>query len=459
MQNGQKALGVTVNPGDTVVWKALNGTHGVVFPTQTQAEALLTFQTGGGLPALAPITVFGQNVWGTTPQPQGTVLAQATVKAGVQPGTVLTFFCSQHGPNMNGSLTVNGAVIPPPPTKSPGGSAGLDDPRIKRVVRAEVVALDQAFMCNRLGASMPQGMIFALKRDVVNNQSPKDPLEAGCVTLRPGKRARPIVLRANVGDCLEITFTNLLCPSRRLFTPPVEQPRTRDAGVHVAGLELVGSISSDASYVGLNLNSLTPAAAKPCGPGESKIYRFFARREGTFLLTSTAADFATGLDAGQLTAGLFGSVVVEPEEADWYRSQVTQKDLELASKPNKGQHGHPIVDYDAFYPSGTTYEDLSPDGTPKAQQTPIPKDTPILKMTRVVIGHDGKPETSPTGKAVVELVHSDLTAHRHRAESWPPAGPGHTVQSGLPGCPPALSRVLDPLPRRAHCRPGVQGVQ
>ena len=238
VQNGQKALGVTVNPGDTVVWKALNGTHGVVFPTQTQAEALLTFQTGGGLPALAPITVFGQNVWGSTPQPQGTLLAQATVKAGVNPGTVLTFFCSQHGPNMDGSLNLPGLSNRHPNrrTIARADPGGLDDRRIKRVVRAEVVALDQAFMCNRLGASMPQGMIFALKRDVVNNQNPKDPLEAGCVTLRPGKRARPIVLRANVGDCLEITFTNLLCPSRRRFAPPVEQPVTREAGVHVAGL-------------------------------------------------------------------------------------------------------------------------------------------------------------------------------------------------------------------------------
>ena len=111
VQNGKKALGVTVNPGDTVIWKALNGTHGVVFPTQAEAEAFLTFQqTGGSLPALAPIVVQGQNVWGTSPQPQGTLLAQATVKAGVKPGAGLTFFCSQHGPNMNGSLLVPGGT-------------------------------------------------------------------------------------------------------------------------------------------------------------------------------------------------------------------------------------------------------------------------------------------------------------------------------------------------------------
>ncbi len=265
--NGMKALGVKVNPGDTITWKAQTGTHGVVFPTQAEAEAFLTFQTGGGLPALAPIVVQGQSVWGNSPQPQGTLLAQTTVKATVAPGTILTFFCSQHGPNMNGSLTAGGAVTPPPPTKlppttstdnSPRNPGGLDDPRIKRVVRAEVVALDQAFLCNRLGAAMPQGMIFALKRDVVSSQNPQEMPSAGCVTLRPGKRARPIVLRANVGDCLEITFTNLLCPIPRFFTPPVEQPVTREAGVHVAGLELVGAINSDASYVGLNLNSLTP---------------------------------------------------------------------------------------------------------------------------------------------------------------------------------------------------------
>ena len=132
------------------------------------------------------------------------------------------------------------------------------------------MALDQAFLCNRLGAAMPQGMIFALKRDVVSSQNPQEMPSAGCVTLRPGKRARPIVLRANVGDCLEITFTNLLCPIPRFFTPPVEQPVTREAGVHVAGLELVGAINSDASYVGLNLNSLTPRAPRRAGRASRK---------------------------------------------------------------------------------------------------------------------------------------------------------------------------------------------
>ena len=163
---GKPAATVAVNPGDTVVWKAVSGKHGVVFNTQALAEAFLTFQTGGTLPALGPQTVQGELVWGTAPQAAagaGTLLAQTTVKAGLAPGTPLGFFCSQHGRMMSGSLAVAGDTPPSPPSpdNSPRDPGGLDDPRIKRVVRAEVVALDQAFLCNRLGGAMPQGMIFA----------------------------------------------------------------------------------------------------------------------------------------------------------------------------------------------------------------------------------------------------------------------------------------------------------
>ena len=37
----------------------------------------------------------------------------------------------------------------------------------ERTVKADVVALDQALIYNRLGAINPAGMIYALKRDVV----------------------------------------------------------------------------------------------------------------------------------------------------------------------------------------------------------------------------------------------------------------------------------------------------
>ncbi|QEH38563.1 hypothetical protein OJF2_71660 [Aquisphaera giovannonii] len=400
MVGTKAAADVEVKSGDTIAWRAVSGTHGVVFDTQAQAEAFLSFEGGGGLPALGPQTVGTETVWGTAPQAAGTILAQATVKPGLPPGTTLGFFCSRHGRHMGGML-----ARPPlklAPNDSPKDPSGLDDPRIKRVVKAQVVALDYGFLCNRLGTAMPQGMIFALKRDVVPNSSdPKASIGAGCVTLRPGKRARPVVLRANVGDCLEITFTNLLSESPPKVPFPLEHPATRTAGVHVSGMELIGTVDSDASYVGLNLDGQAAANSSDCKPGETKIYRFYARAEGAFLLYSTAAQLGASLDAAQLTAGLFGSVTVEPEGAEWYRSQVTRKDLELASKPNRrGPHGHPVIDYDATYPAGTSYEDLSPDGG--GLKTPIPAGTPILRMT--------KPAPDDHGKPALEIVHSDLTA-------------------------------------------------
>src|SRR5437867_1065696 len=82
-------------------------------------------------------------------------------------------------------------------------------------VTAEVVALEQPFMFNRLGSAQPQGTIFALKSDVVDLGG-KSCAEVNCqpgqVMLRQDKRPRPIVLRANVGQCLQIKFTNLLSP-------------------------------------------------------------------------------------------------------------------------------------------------------------------------------------------------------------------------------------------------------
>src|SRR3569832_1525404 len=147
----------------------------------------------------------------------------------------------------------------------------------ERTVKADVVALDQALIYNRLGAINPAGMIYALKRDVVAID-PSKGLVAGNVHLRPGKRPRPIALRMNVGDCLQINFTNLLAPDiANINTSPIPKdpnavedpnapeppappeavdfksfaannaPVTRTASAHIMGLQAVGSILSDGS--------------------------------------------------------------------------------------------------------------------------------------------------------------------------------------------------------------------
>ena len=227
-----------------------------------------------------------------------------------------------------------------------------------RTIKSQVIALDQPWMWNRLGAAQPGGMIYALCEDVVKmdgselgdisklSQDDRQKL-VGNVRLRDEKRARPLVLRANKGDCLEITFWNLLSPgpppgatynpayrpsvqtdvdiSRRLDVSAASAP-TRWAGIHATGIELVGSIESDASWVGANPDG----PAKPNGlakPGETLVYKWYAAEEGTFLIYSPA-DMESGQQARE---GLFGAINVEPQGAEWYRSQVTHDDLDQAT--------------------------------------------------------------------------------------------------------------------------------
>src|SRR5690606_4445931 len=84
----------------------------------------------------------------------------------------------------------------------------------QRTLVANVVAMDQPLMFNRLGAQNVNGMMFALRNDVVDASGV--PLHRGGlaapgqVTLRPDKRPRPLVLRVAAGDCLTINLQNLL---------------------------------------------------------------------------------------------------------------------------------------------------------------------------------------------------------------------------------------------------------
>ena len=260
----------------------------------------------------------------------------------------------------------------------------------KETFTAEVVALDQPFFYNRLGALNANGMMYALRRDVVDKttdlpESAGGVLLPGNVMLRPDKRPRPIVLRMNAGSCLEISFTNLLSSAPFIANVPGigqvdDQPITREASIHVNGMQLVGSIASDGSFVGRNASSLAR-------PGESKTYKFFAEYENTYLLYSMGATVGGEGGAGTITFGLFGAVNVEPAGSEWYRSQLSREEMDLATEknldgsPKLTAQNHPILNYDAVYPNTQLYIDEGKAGLP------------ILKMTQ--------------GNS---LVHSDINA-------------------------------------------------
>lgn len=103
-----------------------------------------------------------------------------------------------------------------------GGNSAVSQSS-QRIIYAEVVALDQPLTYNRFGSFNPYGMIYALKRDVVDTekcdaqgrcQPMSDDTRPGHVRLREGKRPRPLVLRVNEGDELVIRFYNMLMPNQ-----------------------------------------------------------------------------------------------------------------------------------------------------------------------------------------------------------------------------------------------------
>jgi hypothetical protein len=253
------------------------------------------------------------------------------------------------------------------------------NPVCGKIVTADVVALDQVYYWNRLGAFQPQGMIYALERDVVHvNQdeincgAPKLALQAGQVKLRRDKRPRPLTLRVNEGDCLQINFKNLLANS------PVddEQPATRHASVHVVGLEYL-SQGDTGMNVGAN------ATGGVIAPGNSTSYLLYAKQEGTYLLYSGGAIIGGEGDNGSLGPGLFGAVNVEPPGAEWYRSQVTEWDMTEGTTSHvigPDLQSYPQINYDKTYTATN----------PWCQ----PAGTPIFKML----------------DAGNNIVHSDLTA-------------------------------------------------
>ena len=168
-----------------------------------------------------------------------------------------------------------------------------------RTLSADVVAFDMPLMWNRLGPQNINGMMYALRRDVVDSGSlnPIGPMGGvpGGVTLRPDKRPRPLVLRMGAGDCLELTLTNLLDPMPNPFpvgplpdpntSPPVvgaersgipftlnidDQVADRRISLRFQGTQLVNSIADDGSFVGQNASSLL-------APGQTATYTISSR--------------------------------------------------------------------------------------------------------------------------------------------------------------------------------------
>ena len=294
-----------------------------------------------------------------------------------------------------GAALLLGSCINPPPSQPQAAEGSC-----QRVIHADVVAIEQAYVLNRHAAFVPAGMLYALRHDVVPLDAAR-PLGPGNAMLRPDKRPRPLVLRVNEGDCLQVAFENLLDPqwqeegglppgmggrlpahveasageptSRELVRASkvsVDKPRTRAASLHITGLELAplaalqcplnAACGGDGSNVGLPqqqgvvFNPFTSQSVRDdflgslAKPGQKVVTRWRAVKEGTYFAYSTAAPVGGEGDGGQIGLGLFAAVNVEPAGARWYRSQVTGDELQHVTRAvPAGRHAYRDIDYEA----------------------------------------------------------------------------------------------------------------
>lgn len=295
------------------------------------------------------------------------------------------------------------------------------------VVRVKVVALQQPWVANRLGTAAPDGQIYALRRNVTAKDTPIDangndidpdalPLQPGNVRLKSHVRPRPLVLRVNAGECLEIEFENL-------FTTDTAVLDNNWAGIHVAGLELIdvngqAGIMSDSSNVGANPNSVIQ-------PGDQPItYKLYAREPGTYFAYNLAS-VGNVNNPSSLNLGLFGAVNVQPPGAEYYRSQVTRDDLVQATmksarlknrnlEPVLDKNNRPHIDADGYQAMIMHYEE---DDESKQVEVKRKDGRLYSKMGQPLIDYgaryaNGDPVLSMCDPASGdrELIYSDLTA-------------------------------------------------
>lgn len=153
------------------------------------------------------------------------------------------------------------------------------------------------------------------------------------------KKIQPLVLRANVGDCIEISLTNLLDTINGTIDPaidlnttidsptdpatllPIDQiPFQRNVGMQIMGLPF-DPVTSYGGFVGNNPDTTT------IPQGASRIYRWYANRTGGFMFRVNSN---VQFPQDTIVKGLFGMVIVEPEGSTWF-DMVTGRNFLLAN--------------------------------------------------------------------------------------------------------------------------------
>ncbi len=188
--------------------------------------------------------------------------------------------------------STTGTTKPPNPGSCPSGAP---------VRKYSVVAISLPLTYTLKGDKEDVGMMYALAAD-------EAAIKAGT------KKPEPLMIRANKGDCVEVTLTNKLpktIPARSGDDPKFENddllgwgPSTR-VSIHAGGLLKYEVNGSDGATVGYNSNQTV-------GVGESITQRWYADAEVGAVLLEDMGD-----QLNHRFRGLFGGLGVQAAGSTW----------------------------------------------------------------------------------------------------------------------------------------------
>lgn len=172
-------------------------------------------------------------------------------------------------------------------------------PAVGKVRVYDIEAISLPIVYNRFGDHDPNGLMYVLKKDSQRIRRKAKALFSLPVP-QPCEEVQPLVIRANVGDTVQINFENKL---------------DRRASIHVTGLSY-NVTNSDGANVGYNPDTTTDRFIS---------YIWKAEKEGVFLFSDMAD--TRGSEQGTNVHGLFGAIIVEAAGSYWL-SPVTGKPID-----------------------------------------------------------------------------------------------------------------------------------
>jgi hypothetical protein len=172
--------------------------------------------------------------------------------------------------------------------------------------------------------------------------------------VKAGVPVEPLVLRANAGDCVELSLTNSLpanlpdLPGWNTVPMIVEgfnanqvKP-SNQVGLHPQ-LLTYDVLSSDGANVGMNIQNaivkgvLAPGTRQTAGPGETVKYKWYAgdvRMNGTVKVATPIEFGATNLISSDpikhSNKGAIGSLIIEPQGATWIEDATSRAQATVA---------------------------------------------------------------------------------------------------------------------------------